>query len=107
MRRERRFPIVVQGRYSSESRFEYQLPDGFEILRLPEEETFTHKKFEASFRYSRTGKNGIAVSSAVRFKDYLIGADEYPRFREFARFIFRKENEMITLKKDARGGLKR
>jgi|GEM_PF-506909 len=107
MKRERRFPIVVQGRYSSESRLEFQLPEGLEILRLPEAETFTHKKFEASFRYARTDKNGIVVSSVVRFKDYSIGVDEYPSFREFTRFILRKENERITLKKNTGGGLKR
>lgn len=107
MKKERRFPIVLQGRYSTESRVEIRLPEGLEILRLPEEETFTHKKYEASFRYGRIGKNVIVVSSVIRFRDYSIAVDEYPRFREFTRFVSRKENEKIIIKKETGTGSKR
>ncbi|MCP4134164.1 MAG: DUF3857 domain-containing protein [bacterium] len=103
MAKNRSFPIDLFGKWEVRVSNRYILPEGYSIFNLPKNEKITHNKFEAHFSFSslnESGKKIIVASSVVRFKGYLIETKEYPDFREFTRFINRKEIERIVLVKE-------
>lgn len=100
MMRKRILPLVISGKFDSQVNIHYDIPEGYRVAKLPDDDRLVYKKFEAHFQYKKTGKSGILVTSTIRFKDYSVVADEYPIFRSFVRFIYRKENERIILKRD-------
>ncbi len=100
MLKKRRFPLVLSKIWKAHVKIKYRIPDGFSIYRIPKNEEYKNKKYSASFRFVKSKNNKtIEVESTVRFKDFRLEVDEYKEFRNFTRFIDRKENEKIVLVK--------
>lgn len=105
MLRERSQPIVIEDDYTAVERIVYQVPDGYEVYRIPRSGGYRHKKFQVTFDYRLDeAKKNIEVESAIRYLSKRIIPEEYREFREFARFVHRMENERIILVKSARPG---
>jgi len=103
MLRERSQPIVIEDEYTAVERIVYQVPDGYEVYRIPRSGGYRHKKFQVTFDYRLdAAKKNIEVESAIRYLSKRIVPEEYREFREFARFVHRMENERIILVKSAR-----
>ncbi|MDY6932929.1 MAG: DUF3857 domain-containing protein [Spirochaetota bacterium] len=96
MLKDRRFPLELPGKWTSEISITYHIPDGFDVHSIPNNDEFNSDKYDASFRYILSDKK-IEVYSILHFKHYRIDVEEYDLFREFTRFIEKKENERIIL----------
>ncbi len=96
MIKKRTHPLEMAMKWDSHITIRYRLPADCKVLRIPRSEKFRHSKFEALFSYRRfKEENIVEVKSVLRFKAYRIEVSEYGIFREFTRFIHRKENERI------------
>ncbi|OHD65027.1 MAG: hypothetical protein A2176_04570 [Spirochaetes bacterium RBG_13_51_14] len=94
--RKRAFPLLLSGIGVMINKATYTLPQGHRAERVPADERFDHETFSAAFSYSSTG-GAVTVTSNIEIKSPLIPAEEYQRFREFTRFVDRKERELIVL----------
>jgi hypothetical protein len=96
--KKRSFPVALSSTWSSRTVTRYRIPPGYALYRLPGKGDHRQRKFEAAYQYRVIEKeNVLEVTSEISFKDYLIGVEEYPGFREFLKFISRAENEKIIL----------
>ncbi|MBN2161089.1 MAG: DUF3857 domain-containing protein [Spirochaetes bacterium] len=96
MAKNRRFPLILPGAWTTRTTTAYSLPKGFHADRIPANERYDHEKFSASFSYSYSGAI-VTVETVIEIKNGRIDAEEYPYFREFTRFIDKKERERIVL----------
>jgi tetratricopeptide (TPR) repeat protein len=97
--KKRKNPLMFSSKWVSHITIRYHLPANSEIVRIPENADFKHRKFDAIFKYKRSLKgNVIEVESLLKFKGYRVEVGEYDLFRKFARFIHKKENEKIIFK---------
>jgi len=96
MLKSRKYPLSLLQKYSVESVIRYAVPEGFEVYKMPESESYNNRKFSADFKFSKSvdGRH-VEVRSVIQFKDYRIETGEYSGFREFTRMIEKKENEKI------------
>lgn len=96
MIKKRMHPLEMSMKWDSHITIRYRLPPNCKVIKIPRSEKFRHSKFEALFSYRRFKEGNIVeVKSILRFKAYRIKVAEYRIFREFTRFIHRKENERI------------
>jgi len=89
-------PVIISSKFETRLTNRFIIPQGYKIYHLPESEKKTGKNFKALFNYTHTG-NTITVSSQVKIRTMRIPVAGYSAFREFTRFINRKELEMIVL----------
>jgi tetratricopeptide (TPR) repeat protein len=94
--KSRVFPIVLSGAWVTKTSAAYAVPEGYRIDRIPASERYDHGSFSADFTYT-ADRGLITVKSVIEMKKRTIEASEYQRFREFARFIDKKERESIVL----------
>ncbi len=98
MLKARKYPISLSQKYSVEAVIRYEIPAGFEVFKIPENEKFDHPRFSTVFKFSRSADGRfVDARSEVRFKDYRIDAADYGAFRDFTRIIEKKEKEKIIL----------
>ncbi len=95
---ERKMPLIFSGETDLKIQTRFIIPKGFEAVSVPKNESVTQKKFKASFRYDK-GKGYIDVYSSVNILTREIQPEEYKNFRDFAKFINRKELERIIIRK--------
>jgi tetratricopeptide (TPR) repeat protein len=94
--RNRRLPLLLPAPATTSIRNRYAVPPGFRPHQLPRNERFSDPDFEAAFTFEIDGGDIIAASWIVT-RTSRIEAHQYPRFREFSRFVNRKERERIVL----------
>jgi tetratricopeptide (TPR) repeat protein len=92
------FPVVLSGAWTTKTSATYRIPEGYRIDRVPASERYDHGSFSAEFSFT-ADRGLIYVKSVIEMKKRTIEASEYRRFREFARFIDKKERERIVLVK--------
>ncbi len=99
MLRSRTHPVVFTTTFSSDTLIRYHLPQGFSPVSVPKSEQFVTDDCEARFRFvAREGV--IEVVSHIAFKAHRIPIGSYARFRDFTRFVNRKENEKIIIRRN-------
>jgi cellulose synthase operon protein C len=94
----RAFPVILTSAWVTKTSVTYAIPEGYRIDRLPASERYDNAAFCADFSYSSDGGK-ITVTSAIEMKSRSIEVQEYQKFREFTRFIDKKERESIVLAK--------
>lgn len=90
------FPIILSSAWVTKTSTTYAIPEGYRIDRIPASEQYEHDAFSADFSYS-AGGGLVTVKSVIEMKKRTIEVSEYRQFREFARFIDKKERENIIL----------
>ena len=90
------FPIILSGVWVTKTSAAYAIPEGYRIDRIPAGERYDHDAFSADFTYT-ADRGLITVKSVIEMKKRAIEVRDYPRFREFTRFIDKKERESIVL----------
>ncbi|MDY6969033.1 MAG: DUF3857 domain-containing protein [Spirochaetota bacterium] len=96
MLKKREFPISLSSKWTTKVKITYRIPENFKIYRIPVDEEYNSKKFDAHFQFKQTGQS-IEVISLLKFKKYRIDVSEYDDLRKFTRLIEKKENERIIL----------
>ena len=94
----RNLPLYLSGSGRTEIINTYVLPDDYRVYRIPESEKFQGADLEADFTCEVSG-NRVTVRSTVRINKPRMNSGDYKGFREFARFVDRKEHERIILVK--------
>jgi hypothetical protein len=89
-------PLLLQGPWTARTAVTFRIPPGYRVERLPDGSRFEHALFSAEFSYEASGDT-IRAQSVVEVKRSEISPDEYPRFRDFTRFIDGKERDPILL----------
>ncbi|HDP80793.1 MAG TPA: DUF3857 domain-containing protein [Spirochaetes bacterium] len=97
MMKQRGNDIVMNSPSTSIVEIRYRIPENWRVVRVPPGETRSYPGFSARFSYTVKSATLLEVRSEISFTGYRVGRDDYGRFREFARFIHRKENERIVL----------
>jgi len=97
MMKQRGSDIVMNSPSTSVVEIRYRIPESWRFMRVPPGETRSYPGFSARFSYTMQGPALLRVRSEISFTGYRIGRNAYARFREFARFIHRKENERIVI----------
>lgn len=92
----RNLPLYLAGSGRTEIINTYVLPDDYRVYAMPESEKFQGADFEAEFTGEVAGNNLIVRATVMINKPRMNSAD-YTIFREFARFVDRKEHERIIL----------
>jgi hypothetical protein len=94
---KRTFPLVLPDRFTGRTSLRYLVPEGYRILKIPESESMVHKGYEAHFSFSAVDDRHVEVRSTIMFKEFEVPARDYPLFRDFAGFVYRKESEPLIL----------
>ncbi|TFH41756.1 MAG: DUF3857 domain-containing protein, partial [Chrysiogenales bacterium] len=94
--RSRVRPLALSNPWTTRTVVTFLVPEGYHVSRLPSGGRFDHRLFSAEFSYSSSG-GAVTALSVIEMKRSEIGPGDYPRFREFSRFIDRKERERIIL----------
>jgi hypothetical protein len=94
----RKMPLIFSGETDLKIRTRFIIPQNFTAVTVPDDEVFSLNKFKASFRYEK-GEGYIDVFSTVNISTREIQPGEYKNFRDFAKFINRKELERIIIRK--------
>ncbi|TAL38030.1 MAG: DUF3857 domain-containing protein [Spirochaetes bacterium] len=102
--RTRELPLILPRTWETSTEIRFRLPRGYSPGSVPRSEKWTHPKYGAEFSYTDLGGGVIEARSLVRVTEYRLSRDDYPKFREFALFIARKEAERIMLRRDGSGG---
>ena len=98
---KRSFPLVIPDRFTGRTSLRYLIPEGYRIFKIPESESMVHKGYEAHFSFTAVDDRHVEVRSTVTFKEFEVPARDYPRFRDFTGFVYRKESEPLILIKKA------
>lgn len=94
--KSRTHPLLLSGPWTARSTVTFTVPSGYRVDRLPRGARFHHDFFSAEFSYEASAGT-IRVRSIIEVKRSGIPPVDYPRFREFTRFIDRKERDLIIL----------
>ena len=84
----------------SEQVIELEIPNGFELLEIPEP-TFISNEFGIyELFFSRT-KNGIQVTRKLQFKTNLVAQNDYPAFKKFYLEMLDGDRTKLAIRKRA------
>lgn len=92
----RAYPVVIAGAGTIVMKTSFMIPGGYRAGRLPENEKFTRDTFSAAFTYSAAGGT-VSVESNITIRTDTVSSTDYQEFRNFTRFVDRKERERIIL----------
>ena len=96
--KERTFPMLLPSSGKTVVTMEYRIPKGYRIFFCPRSESFADKDFSATIRYEKKN-NAIVIRSVTEINRSFVTPEQYTRYRDFARFVNRKERERIILTK--------
>lgn len=94
----RSLSMVMSDKRRSEVSSKYIPPEGYSFYKIPKNEKYEDKKFSADFKFY-SESDGLRMETVIEIKDFSIESDEYERFRNFSRFVHRKETEKLILVK--------
>ncbi len=101
MLKTRKHPLRLANKRETHDRVIYHLPKGYKVYRMPDNGTLSTDNYEARFKYSLDEKMGtVALAVMVKYRGKTVSTRDYQNFREFTRFISKKENEIIVLIRD-------
>ncbi len=96
---ERVYPIDFTVPIREELSFVFNIPEGYIIDFIPENDSYTIRNF-ADYSFSTNiNENGqIEVNSIFEIKTHLVTADMYAGLRAFFTKVVEKQSEQIVLK---------
>ena len=95
---ERKYPIVFQYDMMNQDRINYTLPDGFEIVNIPENVHFD-KEFVTFRRTYKKEKERIQEEQIYRLKMCRLLAEDYQDVKDLFNQITKSTNSFIIIKK--------
>ncbi|BAO54377.1 hypothetical protein NMS_0368 [Nonlabens marinus S1-08] len=96
----RKLPINFKFPYSQKKIVNFIIPNGFEVVALPNSEKLVYESDVASYQYaiSQIG-NRITVVSDFQMKNSIIEPTFYMQWKQFFTSVIAKKQEKIVLKK--------
>ncbi|HQE60497.1 MAG TPA: hypothetical protein PLA54_15010, partial [Spirochaetota bacterium] len=85
--------------YSSEVVFEYEIPDGYSVIGIPESLNSAFKCVSLSFSVSKTAANKVTVTVKTSIKKGIVTKEEYAELRLLLMSFSIKEDSFIVLEK--------
>ena len=103
---ERTYPIYFNYPIKEHNLVNIMIPDGYEVVSLPESMIVKLKDNSGEFKYlvNQNGKY-LRVDSEINISQTVFPADEYEIIQKFYNNIIEKQNESIVLKKISKDGL--
>jgi hypothetical protein len=94
----RKYPIVLQADSREEKKITYSIPEGYEIMHLPDDVVL--KRDYASYERSYRAEGGtIVAKEIVCYKKSRTPASQYQEVRKFFDDVTSRTNDMIMIKK--------
>ena len=103
---KRNFPIYFNYPVKENNLVNIMIPDGYEVVSLPESQIVKLKENSGEFRYmvQQSGKY-LRVVSEINISQTIFPAEEYDIIQKFYNNIIEKQNESIVLRKISKDGL--
>jgi len=95
---ERKYPIIFTGNTRSENKIDFKIPDGFEVLNLPQNIHYDTEFSSFSRTYQPDGPS-IKVADIFEIKAARLPSEAYKEVREFFSNVRNSTNDTIIIKK--------
>lgn len=99
-RAERKYPVEFSFPKAYRQNFSIEIPEGWEVDKLPESLNIATSPGFYTFRYViQQNGNQIVLSVQEEIKQSVVAPEDYETLRQFAKQMIEKENEKIVLKR--------
>ena len=76
----------------------FQIPEGFEIQKMPEESKYQNVKYSFTLKYQMVGSK-IVQSKAIRMNTLLLNKEDFPSFTEMVSQLNKSYIQTLVLRK--------